>query len=234
MRCRSVPGIALDWCVEEAFADIVALHPAIGTIHRVAIRRWRKAPLPCADMARGGEAAPRAPGKPLRPRHRCTGAAEVGSGGGLAAAPVAGFDRRAPGSRRQPCSMTAVCMCRADSTPSTARAGCSGRRSATRPIFPALDWGMRPPGAAASTLPGPTAFLLHGTSREDKKWPVGRLDRDGAAARRPRPDAGDDLREASANGDVAEAIGRAVPKTVARAEIAARATSPRSSGSRRW
>lgn len=37
------PDVSFDWCVEEAFAGIVALHPAIGRIHTVAIRRWRKA-----------------------------------------------------------------------------------------------------------------------------------------------------------------------------------------------
>ena len=37
------PDVSFDWCVEEAFAGIVALHPAIARIHTVAIRRWRKA-----------------------------------------------------------------------------------------------------------------------------------------------------------------------------------------------
>ncbi|TIV05375.1 MAG: lipopolysaccharide heptosyltransferase I, partial [Mesorhizobium sp.] len=39
---RNRPDITFDWCVEEPFAGIVALHPAIKTIHKVAIRRWRK------------------------------------------------------------------------------------------------------------------------------------------------------------------------------------------------
>ncbi|RUX15934.1 lipopolysaccharide heptosyltransferase I, partial [Mesorhizobium sp. M7A.F.Ca.CA.002.14.1.2] len=40
---RHRPDLTFDWCVEEAFAGIVALHPAIDKIHTVAIRRWRKA-----------------------------------------------------------------------------------------------------------------------------------------------------------------------------------------------
>ena len=39
---RSFPEAIIDWCVEEAFADIPRLHPAVGEVIPVAIRRWRK------------------------------------------------------------------------------------------------------------------------------------------------------------------------------------------------
>lgn len=39
---RSFPEATIDWCVEEAFADIPRLHPAVGEVIPVAIRRWRK------------------------------------------------------------------------------------------------------------------------------------------------------------------------------------------------
>jgi len=39
---RSFPEATIDWCVEESFADIPRLHPAVGEIIPVAIRRWRK------------------------------------------------------------------------------------------------------------------------------------------------------------------------------------------------
>ncbi len=38
-----VPGAILDWVVEEAFADIPALHPRVSSVLPVATRRWRKA-----------------------------------------------------------------------------------------------------------------------------------------------------------------------------------------------
>ncbi len=41
---RVHPGISIDWCVEEAFADIPRLHPGVGEVIPVALRRWRKAP----------------------------------------------------------------------------------------------------------------------------------------------------------------------------------------------
>lgn len=36
------PDASIDWCVEEAFADIPTLHPAIDRVLPTAIRRWRK------------------------------------------------------------------------------------------------------------------------------------------------------------------------------------------------
>lgn len=39
----AVPGVQIDWVVEEGFADIVRLHPAVNRVIPVAIRRWRKA-----------------------------------------------------------------------------------------------------------------------------------------------------------------------------------------------
>ena len=39
---RSFPDATIDWCVEEAFADIPRLHPQVGEVIPVALRRWRK------------------------------------------------------------------------------------------------------------------------------------------------------------------------------------------------
>jgi heptosyltransferase I len=36
------PGVKIDWVVEENFADIPALHPAVNRVIPVALRRWRK------------------------------------------------------------------------------------------------------------------------------------------------------------------------------------------------
>ncbi|AZN37347.1 lipopolysaccharide heptosyltransferase I [Iodobacter ciconiae] len=42
---RHRPDIAIDWVVEEGFAALPALHPAVRTVIPTALRRWRKAPL---------------------------------------------------------------------------------------------------------------------------------------------------------------------------------------------
>lgn len=39
---RAVPGIKFDWLVEENFAYLPGLHPAVDRIIPVALRRWRK------------------------------------------------------------------------------------------------------------------------------------------------------------------------------------------------
>ncbi len=39
------PDVAIDWVVEEGFAEIVRLHPAVRRDIPVAVRRWRRAPL---------------------------------------------------------------------------------------------------------------------------------------------------------------------------------------------
>lgn len=41
---RVIPGLQVDWVVEESFADIAALHPAVARTIPIAIRRWRKQP----------------------------------------------------------------------------------------------------------------------------------------------------------------------------------------------
>ncbi len=39
---RAIPGLKIDWVVEEAFAEIPTWHPAVNRVITVAIRRWRK------------------------------------------------------------------------------------------------------------------------------------------------------------------------------------------------
>lgn len=39
---RHFPHLAIDWVVEESFADIARLHPAVRNVIPVALRRWRK------------------------------------------------------------------------------------------------------------------------------------------------------------------------------------------------
>lgn len=45
---RALPGAEIDWVVEENFADIPMLHPAVGKVIRSAVRRWRKTPFSSA------------------------------------------------------------------------------------------------------------------------------------------------------------------------------------------
>ncbi|RWG44253.1 MAG: lipopolysaccharide heptosyltransferase I, partial [Mesorhizobium sp.] len=170
---RNRPDVSLDWCVEEAFAGIVALHPAIATIHTVAIRRWRTSPL---GRGTWREAAG------LRSALRdCRYDLVVDAQGLLksalvakqAAAPIVGFDRS---SAREPSAT--LFYDRRYAVPRDLHAIERTRRLfglalGYEPDFSGLESGIMPPAGGSNFVGGKTAFLLHGTSREDKKWPVG-------------------------------------------------------------
>ncbi|RTM05363.1 MAG: lipopolysaccharide heptosyltransferase I [Hyphomicrobiales bacterium] len=169
---RNRPDIDFDWCVEEPFAAIVALHPAIGTTHKVAVRRWRKRLL---DGATWREMAA------LRKALRASRYDLVIDAQGLlksalvaiqAGAPIAGFDRA---SAREP-SATLFYQ-RKYAVPRDLHAIERTRRLfglalGYQPDLSALESGIVPPAGRPLGIEGKSAFLLHGTSREDKKWPV--------------------------------------------------------------
>lgn len=50
------PGVVIDWVVEEGFAAIPALHPAVARVIPVALRRWRRALLAAATWREIGQA----------------------------------------------------------------------------------------------------------------------------------------------------------------------------------
>ena len=169
---RNRPDIDFDWCVEEPFAGIVALHPAIGTIHKVAVRRWRKRLL---DGATWREMAG------LRKALRASRYDLVIDAQGLlksalvaiqAGAPIAGFDRA---SARE--SSATLFYQRRYAVPRDLHAIERTRRLfglalGYQPELSTLESGIVPPAGNLPGIEGKAAFLLHGTSREDKKWPV--------------------------------------------------------------
>jgi heptosyltransferase-1 len=207
------PDVTFDWCVEEAFAGIVALHPAIDRIHTVAIRRWRKALL---DSGTWREAAA------LRCTLRdCRYDLVIDAQGLLksalvarqAGAPIAGFDRS---SAREPSAtlfydVTYPVPRHLHAIERTRRL--FGLALGYQPDLSKLGSGIVPPAGNLAGIAGKTAFLLHGTSREDKKWPV----QDWIETARLVVDRGmtpvttwsNDREKA-----VAEAIAKAVPSTV--------------------
>ncbi|MFC3324835.1 lipopolysaccharide heptosyltransferase I [Mesorhizobium cantuariense] len=166
------PDVTFDWCVEEAFAGIVALHPAIDRIHTVAIRRWRKT---LFDGGTWREAAA------LRRTLRACCYDLVLDAQGLlksalvarqAGAPIAGFDRS---SAREPSAtlfydVTYAVPRNLHAIERTRRL--FGLALGYQPDLSTLGSGIVPPAGNLAGIGGKTAFLLHGTSREDKKWPV--------------------------------------------------------------
>jgi heptosyltransferase-1 len=170
---RNRPDISFDWCVEEAFAGIVALHPAIGGIHTVAIRRWRKQIL-VSGTWREAAALRRA----LR---ACRYDLVIDAQGLLksalvakqAAAPIAGFDRSSAREPKAALFYDASYAVRRDLHAIERTRRLFGLALGYEPDLAELESGARPPPGNVAGIGGKTAFLLHGTSRKDKKWPVG-------------------------------------------------------------
>ncbi|WP_034410527.1 lipopolysaccharide heptosyltransferase I [Derxia gummosa] len=48
---RAHPAARIDWIVEEAYAGLLGLHPGLGQVIPIALRRWRKAPLSATTRA---------------------------------------------------------------------------------------------------------------------------------------------------------------------------------------
>ncbi|BCH15206.1 lipopolysaccharide heptosyltransferase I [Mesorhizobium sp. L-2-11] len=210
---RSRPDVSFDWCVEEAFAGIVALHPAIATIHSVAIRRWRTSPLVPGTWRQAAGLR-----RALRDRRYdlvidAQGLLKSAVVAKQAAAPIAGFDRS---SAREPSAT--LFYDRRYAVPRDLHAIERTRRLfglalGYEPDFSGLKSGIMPPAVASTFVGGKTAFLLHGTSREDKKWPVGNwIETARLLVERgmtPVTTWSNDREKA-----VAEAIAQAVPQTV--------------------
>ncbi|MGP2493386.1 lipopolysaccharide heptosyltransferase I [Mesorhizobium sp. PUT5] len=169
---RARPDVSFDWCVEEAFAGIVALHPGVGTIHRVALRRWRKALL-AGGTWREAAGLRRA----LREARYdlvidAQGLLKSALVARLARAPIAGYDR---GSIREPAASRFYDRRLAVSRNLHAierTRRLFGLALGYEPDLSGLESGIVAPAQAPALPEGRCAFLLHGTSREDKKWPA--------------------------------------------------------------
>lgn len=165
----AVPDAAVDWVVEESFAAIPALHPAVNRVLPVAVRRWRS-----SFLTRSTRAEVRAFLGELRQREYD---AVVDTQGLLKSALVA---RAARGVRcgldfasaREPLSFL---YDRTYAVPWTMHAVERNRALAARALGYALpasvNYGIAAPAARFDWLPeGRFAVLLHATSARAKHW----------------------------------------------------------------
>jgi heptosyltransferase-1 len=164
------PGSRIDWVVEEAFAAVPRLHPAVGNVLPVAIRRWRRSLLSDStrmEMRRFLD--------DLRSR---TYDAVVDTQGLLKSALLSFAARGARhgldwASSREP---LAVFYDRTHAVPWTAHAVERNRTLAARALEFAVPgapaYGIRAAAAEFGWLArGTYAVLLHATSNERKLWP---------------------------------------------------------------
>jgi len=168
---RHFPDATIDWCVEENFAAIPRLHPGVGRIIPVAIRRWRKALFNAATWREIGAAIAQLRDTPydlivdtqglLKSALLASRARGVVCGytADSAREPLAArFYRRRFGISRD---LHAVVRNR------RLVAAALGYTDDTPP-----DYGIAAPSSALAWLPAvPYVVLLTATSRDDKLWP---------------------------------------------------------------
>lgn len=167
---RCVPGAVVDWIVEDAFAEIAALHPSVRRVIPIGVRRWRSDLLSPATWSEF--AAFR---KALRAERYD---AVIDSQGLVKSALVAamalgrrhGFDRA---SAREP--FAAHFYDNVHAVPPGLHAVERNRRLAAAALGYAVpegcDYGLRADGEPPIRTRTSYALLLTMTSRDDKLWP---------------------------------------------------------------
>lgn len=168
---RHFPDATVDWCVEESFAAIPRLHPGVGKIIPVAVRRWRKNLLKAAswreivEFRRGLQAVP------YDAVVDTQGLLKSALMASLADGPALGY---AADSAREP--MAARFYDRKFSVPRELHAVVRNRRLAAAALGYAADgepdYGIEAAPAGFAWLPHrPYVVFLTATSRDDKLWP---------------------------------------------------------------
>ncbi len=168
---RHFPEAKIDWCVEESFAAIPRLHPGVGQVIPVAVRRWRKKLLYAATW--------REIGAFRQAIRQCDYDLVLDTQGLLKSALIARQGRGllvgyAADSVREP--LAARLYDRHFSVDKALHAVERNRRLAAAALGYSLDtavnYGITVPAGAFAWLPEkPYVVLLTATSRDDKLWP---------------------------------------------------------------
>jgi heptosyltransferase-1 len=169
---RALPQAEIDWVVEENFAEIPRLHPAVSRVIPVAVRRWRKSLLSPATWREIGAWRRLASADYYDAVLDTQGLVKSA----LLATQVRGSKLgHAAASAREP--LAARLYDRSFSIPKDLHAVARNRQLAAAALgyvlddLP-LDYGITAPPLTAPWLPrGEYAVLLTATSRADKEWP---------------------------------------------------------------
>jgi heptosyltransferase-1 len=173
---RALPGATIDWVVEESFAALPRLHPAVARVIPIALRRWRAA-LARPSTWRELRAARRALRETdYRQIVDCQGLVKSAWVARWARGPVAGYDRA---SIREP--LAARFYDRRVTVSRGLHAIERNRRLAAEAFGYELDgapqFGLTVPALAVDELAafaarGPFAVLATNASRATKLWPA--------------------------------------------------------------
>lgn len=170
---RALPGLTVDWLVEQPFAAIPALHPGVQRVLPIAWRKWRKKLLQRDTWAAMGALRAQLRAQPYDLILDLQGLLKSALWARQAIGPVAGYDRA---SAREPLAswlyarraavgreLHAVDRCR-----QLAAAHLGYALPATPP-----DFGLAPP-PPSWPAPDRYAVLIPNASRAEKLWPEAR------------------------------------------------------------
>lgn len=166
------PGTVVDWVVEEGFADLPRLHPAVGDVVTVALRRWRRALASAATWAEIRAARARLLAGRYDLALDLQGLLKSVLVARWTGAPIAGFSRA---SVREPLAALAYAH-RYTVDPSLhaiERLRSLAAQALDYPLTGGPHFGLAAPALALPWRPaGRYAVFLHATSRAEKQWPA--------------------------------------------------------------
>lgn len=167
---REYPSYAIDWCVEESFAAIPRLHPAVDRVVTVALRRWRSQLLSAATWREMRDARRRLRTVDYDVVLDLQGLLKSAIIARQACGPVCGYAAEAA---REPLAARFYEV--GFAIPKVAHAVERNRWLAAAaldmPLEMPLDYGISAQPLAVEWLPpAPYAVFLTATSRDDKLW----------------------------------------------------------------
>lgn len=168
---RHFPDAVIDWCVEESFATIPRLHPGVGDIISVALRRWRKQAMRAATWREMAESRRRLQGHSYDAVIDTQGLLKSALLAHQARGPSLGYSAK---SAREPIAARFYDNC--FSVSRELHAVVRNRQLVADALGYELDgepdYGIDVPPAGFDWLPHrPYVIFLTATSRDDKLWP---------------------------------------------------------------
>jgi len=168
---RHFPDAEVDWCVEEGFAAIPGLHPAVREVIPTAVRRWRKAVFKAATWREMRALHERLQAKTYDAVIDTQGLLKSAVIAARARGPICGY---AADSAREPMASRFYQRCFSVST--AGHAVVRNRQLVAAAlgysVADPLDYGIAAEAANFDWLPArPYVVFLSATSRDDKLWP---------------------------------------------------------------